>query len=93
MGKHTAQFNPAQTGDARFSPIQNSQGQPIPTLYAADTFQAALMESVFHDVPHDAGFKLFDWRKLHQQVHSQLEIRTDLMLADLTSKCHFGQAR
>jgi len=83
---HAAQFNPGHTGDARFSPIQNAQGQAIPTLYAANTFQAALMESVFHDVPHGSGFKLFDRRKLHGQVHSQLSIRTDLILADLTSK-------
>jgi len=83
---HATQFNPGHTGDARFSPIQNRQGQAIPTLYAADTFQAALMESVFHDVPHEAGFKLFDRRKLHRQVHSQLEIRANLVLADLTSK-------
>jgi len=83
---HATQFNPGHTGDARFSPIQSGQGQAIPTLYAADTFQAALMESVFHDVPHEAGFKLFDRRKLHGQVHSQLSIRTDLILADLTSK-------
>jgi len=83
---HATQFNPGHTGDARFSPIQDHQGRLIPTLYAADTFQAALMESVFHDVPHEAGFKLFDRRKLRQQVHSQLHIRTNLILADLTSK-------
>jgi len=83
---HAAQFNPGHTGDARFSPIQNAQGQAIPTLYAANTFQAALMESVFHDVPHESGFKLFDWRKLQSQVHSQLKIHSDLVLADLTSK-------
>jgi len=80
------QFNPGHTGDARFSPLQNSLGQPIPTLYAADTFQAALMESVFHDVPHAPGFKLFDRRKLHKQVHSRLQVTTALTLADLTSK-------
>jgi len=83
---HATQFNPGHTGDARFSPIQDRQGQAIPTLYAANTLQAALMETVFHDVPHDAGFKLFDRRKLHRQVHSRLNICSDLILADLTSK-------
>jgi len=81
-----AQFNPGHSGDARFSPIQNQHGQPIPTLYAADSFQAALMETVFHDVPHDPGFKLFDRRKLHRQRHSRLQTHAALILADLSSK-------
>jgi len=69
---HATQFNPGHTGNARFGPIQSHQGQAIPTLYAADTFQAALMESVFHGVPHEPGFKLFDRRKLHQHPIAQL---------------------
>ena len=49
------QFNPGLRGNARFSPIQDNQGQAIPTLYAGTTLPCALMETVFHDVPHTAG--------------------------------------
>ncbi|HBO0859739.1 RES family NAD+ phosphorylase [Pseudomonas aeruginosa] len=80
------QFNPGLKGNARFSPIRNAHGDSIPTIYAAGTFDAALMESVFHDVPHAAGFKQFDKRKLEGQVHSRIEATQDLKLADLTNK-------
>jgi len=58
------QFNPGTRGNARFSTIQDDQGQPIPTLYGGTTMDCALMETVFHDVPHTAGFKSFDKGKL-----------------------------
>lgn len=80
------QFNPGRRGNARFSPIRDAAGSPIPTVYMAGTFDAALMESVFHDVPHAPGFKQFDKRKLEGQVHSQLQVAQDLRLADLTGK-------
>lgn len=54
------QFNPGVHGNARFSPIQDDQGRAIPTLYGGTTVDCALMETVFHDVPHTAGFKSFD---------------------------------
>src|SRR3989344_1387264 len=51
------QFNPGVRGNARFSPIQDGRGQPLPTLYGGTTVECALMETVFHDVPHTAGVK------------------------------------
>lgn len=79
------QFNPGVRGNARFSPIQDDQGQAIPTLYAGTTLPCALMETVFHDVPHTAGFKSFDKAKLAGQVHSTVQVQTDLQLVDLSS--------
>jgi hypothetical protein len=38
-------------------PIQDDQGQAIPTLYDGETVERDLMETVFHDVPHTAGFE------------------------------------
>ncbi|VFR21237.1 hypothetical protein AMP9_3919 [plant metagenome] len=72
------QFNPGVRGNARFSPIQDDQGQAIPTLYAGTTLPCALMETVFHDVPHTAGFKSFDKAKLAGQVHSTVRVEADL---------------
>ncbi|MFG0828953.1 RES family NAD+ phosphorylase [Pseudomonas sp. CJQ_7] len=79
------QFNPGVRGNARFSPIQDEQGQAIPTLYAGTTLPSALMETVFHDVPHTAGFKSFDKAKLAGQVHSTVRVEADLQLVDLSS--------
>lgn len=78
-------FNPGVQGNARFSPIRDDQGLPIPTLYGGTTMDCALMETVFHDVPHTAGFKSFDKGKLIRQVHSIVEVTQSLQLADLAS--------
>lgn len=79
------QFNPGARGNARFSPIQNHQGKAIPTLYAGTTLPCALMETVFHDVPHTPGFKSFDKAKLAGQVRSTVRVESDLRLIDLSS--------
>lgn len=79
------QFNPGVKGNARFSPITDAKGAAIPTLYAACTFDAALMESVFHDVSHAPGYKHYDKNKLNQQVHSTVKVSQNLVLADLSS--------
>lgn len=79
------EFNPGVNGNARFSPIQDDRGAAIPTLYGGSTMACALMESVFHDVPHTAGFKSFDRTKLADQAHSTLRLERELELADLSS--------
>ena len=79
------QFNPGVQGNARFSPIEDEHGTPIPTLYAGTTMECALMEAVFHDVPHTAGFKSFDKGKLAGQVHSTVQVQQELQLFDLAS--------
>ncbi len=80
------EFNPGVKGNARFSPIKNARGEPIPTLYGGNTFECAAMETVFHDVPFAPGFKSYDKAKLENQVHSQLTPGADLVLADLRGK-------
>ncbi|MFC5458445.1 RES family NAD+ phosphorylase [Massilia niabensis] len=80
------QFNPGVQGNARFSPIRNTEGKPIPTLYGGSSFACAAMESVFHDVPFAAGYKTYDKAKLDGHVHSRFDTATDLLLADLGSK-------
>lgn len=80
------QFNPGLNGNARFSPIRDANGQPIPTLYGGTSFDCAAMETVFHDVPFAAGFKTYDKGKLAGQQHSLLHCSHDLLLVDLGSK-------
>lgn len=52
-------FNPNDGRDwtiaadgARFNPFLASGGSNVPTLYAASSYSAAALESVFHNVPH-----------------------------------------
>jgi hypothetical protein len=80
------QFNPGLKGNARFSPIKNAVGKPIPTLYGGSAFECAAMETVFHDVPFAPGLKTLDKTKLAGQVHSQVKPGADLVLADFRNK-------
>lgn len=80
------QFNPGLAGNARFSPIKDASGQPVPTLYGGSTFACAAMETIFHDIPFAPGLKTFDKGKLAGQVHSQVMPGADLVLADFRSK-------
>ena len=79
------QYNPGLRGNARFSPIQDAEGDPISTLYAGVTKNCAMMETIFHDVSFAPGLKTFDKSKLEGQVHSTLEVLEDLELVDLAS--------
>ncbi len=79
------QFNPGLRGNARFSPIQDAEGEPISTMYAGVTKNCAMMETIFHDVSFAPGLKTFDKSKLEGQVHSTLEVLEDLELVDLAS--------
>jgi hypothetical protein len=38
-------------GDTRFAPLQQADGMPVHTYYAASTPECAWLESVLHDVP------------------------------------------
>lgn len=63
-------------------------GTVIPTLYAGTTFDCALMETVFHDVPYAAGPKLLSKTKhVAGLSHSSLRFRIDLTLVDLSTIC------
>lgn len=69
---------------SRFNPFPGAPMPNIPTLYAADTLQAAALESVFHDVEHCPSpmylkFRLAEW------CYSQLEVLRDLLLVELTN--------
>lgn len=80
-----AQFNPGPNGNARFSPICDSKGNSIPTIYGGTTFDCAAMETVFHDVPFTAGLKTHAKRLLKAHDYSRVLPTADFILADLTS--------
>lgn len=85
-------FNDSDRGNARFSPIRDRANKIIPTLYAGVTYDCALMETIFHDVPIGAGPTTIDPGKLDALVCSEVETLKDLLLIDLTSTGlrHFG---
>ena len=79
------EFKTSTKGNARFSPITDDAGVLIPTLYAGTTFDCALMETIFHDVPFKSGFKPFSKLKMDGKVHSVVLPTADLRLIDLST--------
>jgi hypothetical protein len=47
-------FNPGLGAPTRFAPLRGADG-PVPTLYAAQTAEAAVCETILHDVPVSGG--------------------------------------
>lgn len=78
-------FNPSSRGNARFSPLVDSEGRIVPTLYAGTTLDCALMETIFHDVPFVAGFKPLSIQRMAGKVHSVFTPNADLKLIDLST--------
>jgi hypothetical protein len=79
------QFNPNSMGNARFSPIHDTDGAVIPTLYAGTTLDCALMETIFHDLPFKTGFKPVSKRKMVRKAHTIVLPAIDLRLIDLST--------
>lgn len=81
----STEFNATGKGHARFSPLVQPDGTIIATMYGADTFRAAAMETVFHDLPDDIAHFIFDYKKLHSMALSVIEPMRDLQLLELSA--------
>ena len=77
------QFNPnrASTQRGRFHLFTDVQELPVPTLYAADTVDGALSETVFHNVPGGGGRILRS--RLQGLELSRLLTRDELLVVEL----------
>jgi hypothetical protein len=88
------EFNGTDLGDARFSPIRDTGGTIIPTIYAAQTFACATCEIVLRcpDVPTIdpktglAPLQIVYPSDYQAHAHSQLRTATELKLVELTMK-------
>lgn len=77
-------FNPCKGAPTRFAPIEAANENCIPSLYAADTLEAAVFETIFHDIPAAGSQRKTVPRTLVQsRAHAQLEVLRDLDLASL----------
>ena len=77
-------FNPCRGGQTRFAPIEDAQGNCVPSLYAGSTLEAAIYETVFHDIPvasHDT--KTVPREDLEGRKHTTLLPLRPLRLASL----------
>lgn len=79
----SASFNPCLGQPTRFAPIQDSSGNCVPSLYAGSNFEAAVFETLFHDVGTRGEVKTVPKRLLTERTHSAIQIKRDLRLAKL----------
>jgi hypothetical protein len=78
-------FNTTGRSHARFSPLRVGR-RVVPTLYAAQTLEGALMETVLHDVPFPSEGHIHDLqRDLQSDLHaSPITLTAPLQLVDLS---------
>lgn len=76
-------FNPGLGGQTRFAPIEDIGGNPVPSLYAASSFNAAAYETIFHDVPATAALKTVPKQLVTDRSHTVLEVTRALSLVSL----------
>ena len=76
-------FNPCQGAPTRFAPMHDARGNCVPSLYAADTLEAAIFETIFHDVPVTARRKTVPRTLVESRAHGRIELQRDLRLVSL----------
>ncbi len=76
-------FDPTDRVLSRFSPIWSNDGDIIAGLYASSTLEAAICETIFHDIqPHIVDTAL-DTDKFALLIHTILNVNKDIRLASL----------
>ena len=76
-------FNPCKGAPTRFAPIADQNGTCIPSLYSASTLEAAIYETIFHEIPVRAKRKTVPRTFVQTRAHGQLQVLCDLRLVSL----------
>ena len=76
-------FNPCEGAPTRFAPMHGTQGNCIPSLYAAGSLEAAIFETIFHDIPVTARRKTVPRTLVQSRAHGRLEVLRELRLVSL----------
>jgi hypothetical protein len=77
-----AHFNPG-VGRGRFHPFPGSGGAPVATLYAAETWEGAVCEAVFRDVPLRGPDRRKARAEFEIRAMSRVRLTRDVPLVDL----------
>lgn len=75
-------FNPG-LDQGRFHPFPGADGKPVPTLYTASTWEAAVCETVFRDVPLRGADRRKARAELAVRALSLVRLRREVPLVDL----------
>jgi hypothetical protein len=82
LDRRPAEFNPG-VDIGRFHPFLGSAGKPVATLYAASTWQGAVSETLFRDVPLRGAPRTKRRAELELRAMSLLRLRREVELVEL----------
>lgn len=75
-------FNPCLGNPTRFAPI-SSHGKCVASMYAAETFECAAFETIFHDVPVKAKIRMVPLSNIVGRAYAELRLKRALKLGAL----------
>ncbi len=80
-------FNASSAGNARFSPLVDTHGTVVPTMYLGQTPAVALMETVLHDCPSPSSGFILTLPSQEDEIRrmGSFEIKERLLLADFSA--------
>lgn len=84
----SCQFNGADRGNARFSPISDARDNVIPTIYAGQSFRCAICEIILRApdaAPHPGALTVVSPQDFEAYQHSAIRTKRELTLIDLTA--------
>jgi len=82
LDRRPAELNPG-VDSGRFHPFPGAAGKPVATLYAADTWQGAVAETLFRDVPLQGDPRTKRLAELELRAMSLLRLRREVKLVEL----------
>jgi hypothetical protein len=82
LDRRPAEFNPG-VDSGRFHPFSGSAGKPVATLYAASTWQGAVSETLFREVPLRGAPRTKRRAELELRAMSLLRLRREVKLVEL----------
>ena len=77
-------FNRCQGGPTRFAPIRDRHGRCVASLYAGSTLEAAVYETILHDIPvTGVEPRTVPQTQVDGRIHSVLSLQREIRLASL----------
>ena len=76
-------FNPCKGNPGRFSPINDKHQNCVPSLYAGETFEVAVFETIFHKISARNRHKRVRKQDISKTAHVKLKVGRNLRLGSL----------